>query len=259
MAASTCRSRGRGAAPRALKRQISAFLSGAVPPSPQRLPAHRSPPRCTCPFSLAVPRAGRELPSLPPTGGRSRGGVAGLRSRTAEWPPIGCVRTSRGPAPPSVAHAPWSWRAGSLPEREEPRRATGPRCPDCRCRPARQDPPSQTPTPFGSARAPHAQLGRRDGRMSGGRRKEEPPQPQLANGALKVSVWSKVLRSDAAWDDKVRKARRGRTGPGLPRPSRPGGRGSREQGGKGAGAYWSERASGAPAILRRLLRRIRRS
>lgn len=45
--------------------------------------------------------------------------------------------------------------------------------------------------------------------MSGGRRKEEPPQPQLANGALKVSVWSKVLRSDAAWDDKVRKARRG--------------------------------------------------
>lgn len=46
--------------------------------------------------------------------------------------------------------------------------------------------------------------------MSGGRRKEEPPQPQLANGALKVSVWSKVLRSDAAWDDKVRKAGRGR-------------------------------------------------
>ena len=39
--------------------------------------------------------------------------------------------------------------------------------------------------------------------MSGGRRKEEPPQPQLANGALKVSVWSKVLRSDAAWDDKI--------------------------------------------------------
>ncbi|XP_004867891.2 uncharacterized protein C20orf24 homolog isoform X4 [Heterocephalus glaber] len=27
--------------------------------------------------------------------------------------------------------------------------------------------------------------------MSGGRRKEEPPQPQLANGALKISVWSK--------------------------------------------------------------------
>lgn len=49
--------------------------------------------------------------------------------------------------------------------------------------------------------------------MSGGRRKEEPPQPQLANGALKVSVWSKVLRSDAAWDDKVRKAREG--GPAL--------------------------------------------
>lgn len=62
------------------------------------------------------------------------------------------------------------------------------------------------PTPFGSARAPQARVGRRDGRMSGGRRKEEPPQPQLANGALKVSVWSKVLRSDAAWDDKVRKA-----------------------------------------------------
>ena len=39
--------------------------------------------------------------------------------------------------------------------------------------------------------------------MSGGRRKEEPSQPQLANGALKVSVWSKVLRSDAAWEDKV--------------------------------------------------------
>lgn len=58
------------------------------------------------------------------------------------------------------------------------------------------------PTPFGSARAPQARLGRRDGRMSGGRRKEELPQPQLANGALKVSVWSKVLRSDAAWDDK---------------------------------------------------------
>ncbi|XP_040837462.1 respirasome Complex Assembly Factor 1 isoform X1 [Ochotona curzoniae] len=38
--------------------------------------------------------------------------------------------------------------------------------------------------------------------MSGGRRKEEPPQPQLANGALRVSVWSKVLRSDAAWEDK---------------------------------------------------------
>uniref|UniRef100_A0A8C6F247 RAB5 interacting factor n=1 Tax=Monodon monoceros TaxID=40151 RepID=A0A8C6F247_MONMO len=38
--------------------------------------------------------------------------------------------------------------------------------------------------------------------MSGGRRKEEPPQPLLANGALKVSVWSKVLRSDAAWEDK---------------------------------------------------------
>lgn len=59
-------------------------------------------------------------------------------------------------------------------------------------------------TPFGSARAPQAQPGRRDGRMSGGRRKEEPSQPQLANGALKVSVWSKVLRSDAAWEDKVR-------------------------------------------------------
>uniref|UniRef100_A0A8D0VXM5 RAB5 interacting factor n=1 Tax=Sus scrofa TaxID=9823 RepID=A0A8D0VXM5_PIG len=39
----------------------------------------------------------------------------------------------------------------------------------------------QTPTPFRLARA---------------------PQPQLANGALKVSVWSKVLRSDAAWEDK---------------------------------------------------------
>nr|XP_021522768.1 uncharacterized protein C20orf24 homolog isoform X1 [Aotus nancymaae] len=38
--------------------------------------------------------------------------------------------------------------------------------------------------------------------MSGGRRKEEPPQPQLTNRALKVSVWSKVLRSDAAWEDK---------------------------------------------------------
>ncbi|XP_066239980.1 GEL complex subunit OPTI isoform X2 [Saccopteryx leptura] len=38
--------------------------------------------------------------------------------------------------------------------------------------------------------------------MSGGRRKEEPSQPHLANGALKVSVWSKVLRSDAAWEDK---------------------------------------------------------
>ncbi|XP_063104476.1 GEL complex subunit OPTI isoform X1 [Cavia porcellus] len=38
--------------------------------------------------------------------------------------------------------------------------------------------------------------------MSGGRRKEEPSQPQLANGAPKVSVWSKVLRSDAAWEDK---------------------------------------------------------
>lgn len=118
---------------------------------------------------------------------------------------------------------------------------------DCRCRPARRDPPSQTPTPFGSARAPHARLGRRDGRMSGGRRKEEPPQPQLANGALKVSVWSKVLRSDAAWDDKVRKARRGRTGRGLPRPGRPGaGRGSRERGGEGAGAQWSRRSSCHP-------------
>lgn len=67
--------------------------------------------------------------------------------------------------------------------------------------------------------------------MSGGRRKEEPPQPQLANGALKVSVWSKVLRSDAAWEDKVRwspnRARtrgagwdsgNGKTGLGLPSP-----------------------------------------
>ncbi|KAK2109927.1 RAB5 Interacting Factor [Saguinus oedipus] len=67
--------------------------------------------------------------------------------------------------------------------------------------------------------------------MSGGRRKEEPPQPQLANGALKVSVWSKVLRSDAAWEDKVRwslnRARvrgagwdsgNGKMGPGLPSP-----------------------------------------
>ncbi|KAM9055905.1 GEL complex subunit OPTI-like [Megaptera novaeangliae] len=32
--------------------------------------------------------------------------------------------------------------------------------------------------------------------------KEAPPQPPLANGALKVSVWSKGLRSDAAWEDK---------------------------------------------------------
>lgn len=63
--------------------------------------------------------------------------------------------------------------------------------------------------------------------MSGGRRKEEPSQPQLANGALKVSVWSKVLRSDAAWDDKVRQARQAwrgcglwRTSPGLPHPVR---------------------------------------
>lgn len=71
--------------------------------------------------------------------------------------------------------------------------------------------------------------------MSGGRRKEEPPQPQLANGALKVSVWSKVLRSDAAWDDKVRKAWRGcwlgRTRPGLLRSGAALG-----AGGRGAGA-----------------------
>lgn len=73
---------------------------------------------------------------------------------------------------------------------------------DSRCCPARRDPPSQTLAPFGSARAPHARLGQRDGRMSSGRRKEEPPQPQLANRALKVSVWSKVLRSDAGWNDK---------------------------------------------------------
>lgn len=71
-------------------------------------------------------------------------------------------------------------------------------------RPVRRDPRPQTPTSFRSARAPQARPGRRDGRMSGGRRKEEPPQPLLANGALKVSVWSKVLRSDAAWEDKVR-------------------------------------------------------
>ncbi|XP_007474347.1 GEL complex subunit OPTI isoform X2 [Monodelphis domestica] len=38
--------------------------------------------------------------------------------------------------------------------------------------------------------------------MSGGRRKEEPPQPHLANGAPKSSAWSKALRSDAAWEDK---------------------------------------------------------
>ncbi|TKC48309.1 hypothetical protein EI555_014551, partial [Monodon monoceros] len=69
-------------------------------------------------------------------------------------------------------------------------------------RPVRCDPRPQTPTSFRSARAPQARPGRRDGRMSGGRRKEEPPQPLLANGALKVSVWSKVLRSDAAWEDK---------------------------------------------------------
>ncbi|XP_074044738.1 GEL complex subunit OPTI-like [Macrotis lagotis] len=38
--------------------------------------------------------------------------------------------------------------------------------------------------------------------MSGGRRKEEPPQPHLAKGAPKGSAWSKALRSDAAWEDK---------------------------------------------------------
>lgn len=93
--------------------------------------------------------------------------------------------------------------------------------------------------------------------MSGGRRKEEPSQPQLANGALKVSVWSKVLRSDAAWDDKVRKARRGKTGPGLPRPSRPG---AAVGAGSGVARVTARSgASGAPAILRRLLRRIRSS
>lgn len=34
------------------------------------------------------------------------------------------------------------------------------------------------------------------------RRKEATSQPQLANGALKVSVWSKVLRRNAAREDR---------------------------------------------------------
>lgn len=63
--------------------------------------------------------------------------------------------------------------------------------------------------------------------MSGGRRKEEPPQPQLANGALKVSVWSKVLRSDAAWEDKVRWSWGGRR---LEEPAGPWGRMDRPEG-----------------------------
>lgn len=236
MAASTRRSRGRVVAPAALKRQISAFLSGVVPrlhsasPRTGRLRAALVPSRSPYPAPIGNFRHFRPPEDARVEASPGSGAVPLCGRRLAA-----CARRG-GPAPPSAAHAPWSWRAGSLAEREEPRRATGPHCPDCRCRPARRDPPSQTPTPFGSARAPHAQLGRGDGRMSGGRRKEEPPQPQLANGALKVSVWSKVLRSDAAWDDKVRKAGRGRTGPGLPRPSRPGGRGSRERGGKGAGA-----------------------
>lgn len=48
--------------------------------------------------------------------------------------------------------------------------------------------------------------------MSGGRRKEEPSPPQLANGALRVSAWSKALRSDAAWEDKVPAGRGARGG-----------------------------------------------
>lgn len=89
--------------------------------------------------------------------------------------------------------------------------------------------------------------------MSGGRRKEELPQPQLANGALRVSVWSKALRSDAAWDDKVRRGRRacgpGRTGPGVPRPARPAvGAGSGWPGGR-RGA--DERGPGRPLGTRK--------
>ncbi|KAJ1072731.1 hypothetical protein K5549_011957 [Capra hircus] len=38
--------------------------------------------------------------------------------------------------------------------------------------------------------------------MSPGQQKEELSQPQQANGALKVSVWSKVLPSFTAWGDK---------------------------------------------------------
>lgn len=52
----------------------------------------------------------------------------------------------------------------------------------------RRDPRPQTRTCFRSARA--------------ARRKEATSQPQLANGALKVSVWSKVLRSNAAREDR---------------------------------------------------------
>lgn len=40
------------------------------------------------------------------------------------------------------------------------------------------------------------------GASGGGQQKVEPSQPQQPNGALKVSVWSKVLRSDTAWEDK---------------------------------------------------------
>lgn len=54
----------------------------------------------------------------------------------------------------------------------------------------------------------------RCGRMSGTRRREEPPhapQHAVANGGAggRGSVWGKALRSDAAWHDKVGRRRRG--------------------------------------------------
>ncbi|GCB60277.1 hypothetical protein scyTo_0011107 [Scyliorhinus torazame] len=50
----------------------------------------------------------------------------------------------------------------------------------------------------GSGGAAYRARSRGDGRMSGGKSREH----LLANGGMKVSVWSKVLKSNAAWEDK---------------------------------------------------------
>ncbi|CAO2578017.1 Respirasome Complex Assembly Factor 1, partial [Lemmus lemmus] len=154
------------------------------------------------PSRSPYPAPARSFPSLPLSGRRSRRGVAELPNRRLRGCPLAaCARVEGTPLCGACSVELASRRLGRArgssaclgssllsPPPPPPPRALRSAIPD--------------PTPFGSARAPQARLGRRDGRMSGGRRKEEPPQPQLANGALKVSVWSKVLRSDAAWDDK---------------------------------------------------------
>jgi hypothetical protein len=106
---SLCRSGGRAAAQPARKRTISAFLGGAVPQSSQRLLAHRSPPGRTCPFSLTVPwRPPEASVTSAHRRGRSRRGVAELRSRPPRGRRLAACARHQGPAPPSAAPAPWS-------------------------------------------------------------------------------------------------------------------------------------------------------